>query len=300
MIAGLARIAAQRASWYGRMAAGRARIAAAHAAASAGLPVMRRRLLVDCPDGEEGSGLFSEVAAVVGCLDHYERHARLYAGLRVDFADHGLYYEDSAGPNWWTYYFEPLEIGEAAPEWPVPDWLHDGCAEAVELTMPRERAAALLRQHVRVRGPLERDVDRYWREQVGACGAIGVHYRGTDKWEGAPVVPLDRVASAVGAALDAAGPAATRVFLATDEQACLDYLRARFPDRLLALDLPRSTDGSPLHKRPGHGFQKGYDAMMDCLLLARCARLVRTDSDLGLFASFFNPGLPVTLLSTTP
>ena len=75
-----------------------------------------------------------------------------------------------------------------------------------------------------------------------------------------------------------------------------NFMRQRFHGRVITLDIRRSSDGRPLHKAPGNGYRKGEAAMIDCLLLARCSHLVRTDSDLGLFSTFFNPDLPVTML----
>lgn len=287
-----------RAAWYARLAGGRARVAVRDLLDLAGVRLRPEWLVLDCADGEEASGLFSEVAAVVGCLAHYEARPRLYAGLWVDFRDHGLYYAPAAGANWWEYYFEPVKIAPSPHAVPraVPPWQHDDFAEYVELEMPRGVAAGILARHVRPTSSLQNKVDRYWLAQADGAHVVGVHYRGTDKWEGAPPVPYDRVAAAVREALPAEEARRWKVFVATDEQACLDHMLAAFPGRVIHRRMPRSVDGRPLHKAPGDGFRKGEDAVIDCLLLSRCAHLVRTDSDLGLFATFFNPDLPVRLL----
>lgn len=296
--ASAATILEQRLRWYGRIAAGRTQRAARLALSSAGLPVTRHFLELDCPDGDDASGLFSEVAAVIGCAAEVESHPRLYAGMRVDFERHGLYYDAAAGPNWWEYYFEPLTIGnpDGAVRRPASDWEHDGFAGLVELAMPRAAAAQLVRRHARVKATIMARVDRSWTAHADGAYMIGVHYRGTDKWEGAPVVPLEAVAQAVIDASATASADRWNLFVATDEVACLDFMQQRFPGRVAALDIERSSDGRPLHKAPGDGSRKGEDAIMDCLLLARCAHLVRTDSDLGLFSTFFNPDLPATML----
>ena len=285
-----------RATWYSRIGLGHLRRAVRSAIAGVGLPIRKEFLVIDCADGAEASGLFSEVAAVLGCLDETTAHRALYAGMRVDFQDHGLYHDPASGPNWWEYFFEPLAIGSPAGATirAAADWEHDAFAETVELAMSRHRAAELLRQYVRVRPALLDQVARYWTAHTGGAYVVGVHYRGTDKWEGAPIVPYDAVAQAV---VDAA-PAGTawKLFLATDEEACVDFMRQRFHSRVITLDIRRSSDGRPLHKATGNGYRKGEAAMIDCLLLARCSHLVRTDSDLGLFSTFFNPDLPVTML----
>ena len=296
----LAERLASRVDWYSRRTGGRARIALRDALVAAGARLRPERLVLDCADGAEASGLFSEVAAVVGGLAHYEARPGLYAGLRVDFQDHGLYYDPAAGANWWEYYFEPVAISSTreAIERIVPTWQHDDFAEYVELDMRRDIAADILKRHVRIKESMRAQVDRWWVEQAGGASVIGIHYRGTDKWEGAPPVPYEAVAAAVREARLAAGGPRGRVFVATDEQAFLDHMLMAFPGEVIYRQMPRSVDGTAMHKTPGNGFQKGQDAVIDCLLLARCARLIRTDSDLGLFSTFFNPDLPVRLLGT--
>jgi hypothetical protein len=88
------------------------------------------------------------------------------------------------------------------------------------------------------------------------------------------------------------------VFLATDEQACVDYMRDRFGDRLLYREMFRSRDGRPIDVvNDDPNFTKGADAVSDCVLLSRTSCLVRTASNLGLCAAFFNPSIPEVLLN---
>jgi hypothetical protein len=290
MVAAAARMVSDRLKWYTRIGAGRARFAARASLAAIAPPLIAAEYLVlDCPDGDDASGLFSEAAAVVGGLAHVERWPALYSGLRVNFLDHGLYYEPAMGPNWWEYFFEPVAAGAGGAPRTVVDWEHDAFAHSVELRMPRHEAARLVEKHIIPRPVIREEVDRFCGEQLRDDFTIGVHYRGTDKWEGAPVVPFDAVADAVTTA--AGGRSDWKVFVATDEQPCLEYMRKRFGGRLVARDVRRSADGRPLHKASRQRYRDGADAVVDCLLLAKTSHLVRTDSNLGLFATFFNPRL---------
>ena len=285
---------ADRASWYSGGALQRGRVAGRQALASLGLKIRPEYLELQCAKGNEASGLFSEFCAVIGCLDHFEAHRTIYSGMRVDFGEHGLYYEPARGPNWWEYYFEPIEIGQRArPPKAVPLWQHDWFAERVEQHVSRMSASQLIDAHVRVRRAISDLADAFWRDAAGDSHIVGVHYRGTDKIEEAPRVPYDAVAAGV----KSAAPAGSwKVFVATDDARCLEYFHSMFPGRVISRRVQRSFDDRPVHKQPGDGYQKGLDALVDCLLLSRCSALVRTASNLGLVATYFNPRMPVRLI----
>ena len=284
----------------------RLRIALAHIARTiraglvrAGIPLQREYLILRCAEGEDASGLFSELAAALGFLEHYLKWRPLYSGLQIDFADKGLYFEPSAGPNWWQYYFEPIGIGSQADANPrsIDLFQHDVFAERVEQTMPRATGAAIVARYFHLRPVIRRAVDEYISSRFGTAFVIGIHYRGTDKIDEAPRVPYETVLAAVENALGAAAHQRCKLFLATDEQAFLECMHARYPDQLLFREMYRSVDGIPIHRRQTDNLRMGEDAVIDCLLLSRCHRLIRTASDLGLFATLFNPALPEILLS---
>ena len=253
--------------------------------------------VLECGSGRHASGLFSEFAAVLGLLDHYERNQHLYAGVRVRFGG-GLYFDPPFGDNWWEYYFAPLNItvSTVAPLRVVSRHYHDWCANQVEQTLSRSRSAALIDRYVTVQPAVHDTVDRYIAGHWDDAHIVGVHYRGTDKAIDAPRVTYDKVESTVRDQMGASGRC--RIYLATDEQPFVDFMRARFPEQLLVRDMFRSADGRPTDVVNADGnYQKGLDAVVDCLLLARTQFLVRTASNLSLCATLFNPRLPNLLMN---
>ncbi|MEI6720237.1 MAG: nodulation protein NodZ [Betaproteobacteria bacterium] len=244
-------------------------------------------------------GLFSAFATVLGLLEYHERWAHCYSGVVVDFGTSGLYYERSAEPNWWAYYFEPIGSlpGRDADRAIVTGEQHFYFATRVERRMSRRRAFDLIRRHVRPLPFLREQMESVVREQFEGGFVVGVHYRGTDKFWDAPRVPFTSVGDAVSKAMLSAGSMPCKVYVATDEQGFLDYMRERFPGRVVCLEMHRSVDGTPIDVIQGDNWSKGRDAVLDCLLLSRCDVLVRTASNLGLCAGFFNPTMPVILLN---
>jgi hypothetical protein len=253
----------------------------------------REVAVVNAGGGRFASGLFSEFASVLGFLDHYDHRRDEYAGVAVEFRD-GLYLDPAVGPNWWNYYFQPIAIGGGAPIRPIGHAYHDLCARRVEVDMPRERGADLIAKFIAPSAPVEELIGDFirshWRNDM-----IGVHYRGTDKRVDAPRVAYAEVETVVRQHLV---PDSGQVFVATDEQSFVDFMAQCFPGRVLFRPMFRSTDGRPIDIVNADGnYQKGLDAVVDCLLLSKTRTLIRTASNLGLCATFFNPVLPQILLS---
>jgi len=255
--------------------------------------------VLECRGGADVSGLFSEFAAVVGLLDHYERWRHLYAGVAVQFG-HGLYFDAAVGPNWWEYYFAPIDIRDrpGARARTINPHYHDLCANRVERTLPRARGAALVRRYVTLKPAVGEIAAEFSAQHWPDHFVIGVHYRGTDKSDDARRVPYEEVESVVHEAMRRAGTDRCRVYLATDEQAFVDFMRARFPAQLRYREMFRSLDGRPIDVVNADGnYKKGLDAVVDCLLLSQAQTLIRTASNLSLCSTLFNPQLPDLLLN---
>lgn len=260
----------------------------------AGLPIKKQFLVMPCLSGAETSGLFTEFLAVIGALAQYEHWPSIYAGLQIDYADEGLYYDAAVGLNWWTYYFEPLTIGTSrnAVVKTIDPHQHDLLTYHAA-AMTRASAGDLITRHIRLQPHLQRKVDAYAAEHFANSFTVGVHYRGTDKHEEAPPVAYDEVVAAIHEAAAAGGTRPLRVFVATDDQRFLDAMIDRFADRLLFRPMFRSRDGRPIDvTNDDTNYQKGEDAVLDCLLLSRTQFLIRTASNLSLCSAFFNPGVP--------
>lgn len=85
--------------------------------------------------------------------------------------------------------------------------------------------------------------------------------------------------------------------MASDEQAFVDFMASAFPGRVIAWETRRSVDLEPIDFRFDDNYKKGEDVVIDCLLLSRCHRLIRTSSSLSLCSSYFNPDIPVEVLN---
>lgn len=243
-------------------------------------------------------GFFSEFAVLLGLLEHLEKWQGVIAGVRVDFEDQGLYYDPAYGRNSWEYFFQPVRTGSesGASERKVSRRQHDRFGLR-GLIMPRARAHGFLARYIHLKPQIRDKIDAFVRAHFEGFHVIGVHYRGTDNWSETARVPFEEVGAAVRTAVGTMGKDDCRLFVASDEQAFVDYMEDAFPGRVLSWETLRSTDGSPTDVRMENNYKKGEDAVMDCLLLSRCNRLMRTTSCLSLFSTYFSPDIPVVLLN---
>jgi len=127
---------------------------------------------------------------------------------------------------------------------------------------------------------------------------LAVHYRGTDKVYEARQVPWSAVCERA-ATIAGNRPWLTELFLATDEVEFAEFFK-NWPFKIPVIVAP--AEYLPVGKRPVHfsghpGLAIGREALITCLLLARCGFLLKTSSYLSGWAKIFNPALPVWLIS---
>jgi len=214
-----------------------------------------------------------------------------------------IYRDPARGSNWLDYYFDwtraiaPDEIlRRVRYTKEIADFAELGPPIAPAMSI--EDGARVFRKYLRPKPHIAAQVEEVWR-RIGAAGdVVGVHFRGTDKTSEASRVSWQHCLAVVRTHLRA-NPAARAVFVSSDEQGFVEFLAAsvhEVPVHFRA-DHSRSVDGKPVHISSGSGYEKGEDALVNALLLSKCASLIRTTSRLSAWASLFNPELKVVLLN---
>ncbi len=75
-------------------------------------------------------------------------------------------------------------------------------------------------------------------------------------------------------------------------------MQQEFPSRIVSRDVHRTTGAEGVHfSEQIGGYQLGEEALIDSLLLSKCNLLIRTSSNLSLWSTYFQPDIPVILLS---
>lgn len=243
------------------------------------------------------AGLFSVFHTVLGALDFMEQDDRC-CGLGVNFENKGFYYDKSLGENWWNYYFEPIEIGQKTDIIKkIPHYKKICWSVASEFAMSRERGYELIAKYIIPKPHIQKKIDLFCEKNFKNKHVIGIHYRGTDKCSEAQIVPYCDVYDCVAAELIKLDKDYV-IFVATDDMYFLSYMNAYFPGRIVCTDAIRSDSGAAVHfAETKLNYQKGEDAIIDCILLSKCDLLIKTDSNLSNCSIKFNPHIPYIMLN---
>ncbi|HSW86979.1 MAG TPA: hypothetical protein VLG49_05710 [Rhabdochlamydiaceae bacterium] len=245
------------------------------------------------PSPGENSGMFSVFTTVMGFLEFYDQHQ--CSGIKIDFGEAGLYYDSNRGPNWWNYYFEPVEVvqSSALEIHILPRKLKRAFTKRGSRGLTVKEGYSLIQKYIKIKPGLQEKIHSFVETYFGNSNVIGVHYRGTDKHSEAPRVPYEKVKEALQKVIDSSSSEEYKIFVATDEKPFLDFISRHFAGKVIYIDALRSVDGKGVHQIYKNCYKMGEDAVMDCILLSKCSILIRTASNLSRCAGYFNPELPI-------
>jgi hypothetical protein len=163
----------------------------------------------------------------------------------------------------------------------------------------RHTANEIINGFVRPRKYVYEKESRFFQHHMEGHHNIGVHMRGTDATSPQEVrrhrhgsLCPPAFAGEIRRLLEA-WPTA-RIFVATDAEASLDFIRNAFGSRVIAYDTVRHESGEPAGKGPtgwimpayimrggDSAARNGEDAVVEYLLLSRCNHLIHNGSSLA-------------------
>jgi hypothetical protein len=244
-------------------------------------------------------GLFSNVYSVLGAIDWCELNGKIPA---IKF-DSGPYHDPARGENWWDHYFEwPIGLVMASSVAEVPDRAkaEEFASEmALRLLTSRFRTSKIIAAYVRPRSEILASVDEIWREKIEDAFCIGVHVRGTDKFNEAPPVPFDLICSTIENIVRRV-QVPWRLYVATDEVKIIESFQSRFGACVVCQSAIRSRNGQPIHapENPqGEPYRLAVEAIIDAYCLSRCSVFIGCQSNLSFFAAAIDPTTPWINLS---
>lgn len=262
------------------------------AVAKASKPKKNPYVILDC---RENSGMFSIFHDVLALLKYYDKGQ--YSGIEVDFQDHGLFYSEEHGNNWWTYYCEPIVYGKKDPKNVVnkagdPPFVR---RYEVEAHTTRLEAYQLIDKYIKFKPHITNKIDAFVDENFSGYYVFGIHYRGTDKFKEAPRISYGELLEEISKDIEGHKDKKIKIFVATDEGEFIDYMKQIYGDKVCYYEgAARSADGTPIHYNENNDpYFLGEEAIIDSLLLSKTDYLFRTSSNLSLWSTFFSPDIPV-------
>ena len=244
-------------------------------------------------------GFFAQLNWCIYILAYCEQH-RLHPRIRLT----GPQYSDLPNHDWFHDFFEDklealAKAGSRTSALSIRHIRETRFAAQYAPSMSIEWAHRLFAMYFAVKPEIESYVTEFVAREFGG-GAIGLHFRGTDKRLEADPVDWPRCFRAV-AKLAADQPHLKKLFVSSDEPLFIEWLSREATGTFSVVvhpDQERSRDTQAVHTNPtGSGHRKGFEALVNCLLLSRCTALIRTASFLSGWSSIFNPLLPITLLN---
>lgn len=234
-------------------------------------------------------GFFSALFTVIGFLNESKKSN--WEGYIVDFQDKGTYYEESLGTNWWGYYFEPI-VKE-----PTADTDERIISEDQKMrwglnVLLQNRIAVhqVIKDHIHPLPAVSNEVDHCVRDLFGDILPIGISYQKPERSFSATRVNFSNFFTAIDNYLQKEEFFGCKIFVSTDDSDFLNEMILRYGDRIAYRDIPRHTQfRKPVYYTATPNYDKGFDELVECLLLSKCGVIIRTTSHLSTAASFFNP-----------
>jgi hypothetical protein len=176
--------------------------------------------------------VFSYLIAVVKKFDTKEIDA-----ARVDFGEHGPYYDPKHGPNWWTYYFEPIHLGQPddRPFTTVTGFLYNDEVRVEYSGASRHEVHSYVKKYFHLKPFMKEKIKKFEDSHFKGHYVIGIHYRGTDKITEAPRTDYERVPEAIKQVTkNLHGD--YKLFITTNEVNFLKFMKEGYPGKILQVE----------------------------------------------------------------
>lgn len=259
-------------------------------------------LILSRAKGDPGPGMFSTLSSVLGALELYD--SGNFSSLKINF-DGGIYFDPERGPNWWEYFFEPIEAKNDNGQQNIymfSSYEMDAFAIS-SFAISKIRKFELLQKYVHIKDHILAELKEFFNHHFKDYYVIGIHHRGTDKiteWGCVDYEVSYKTLCTIIENLPVSEKNRLKIYVATDDQNFLNYMDERFRYQIIYSEHVRAIDDNPLHLSSTvytSNYQKGKEALMDCLLLSKCQTLIYPQSNLSYFSTYFSPNMPSILLT---
>jgi hypothetical protein len=248
------------------------------------------------------AGFFGEVFCVLNGLRLAERNglvARIAWGAASPYHDPD---HATGGDAWRSFFARSTYDFRASPAAPAPRLFmrlkpHARDFDPYPGLSTRRSVGRALQAWCQPVPEIAAQADALWTRLARGRDMLGIHVRLTDAAAGAEsrqTVTLGHFFAAADDWLEDRPEAG--IFLATDESRVVAAFEERYGARVAYQACLRSEDGTSIHGHydagvPGSPYSKGREVLIDALLLARSAHLLRTHSRVTAFSLCWAPEL---------
>lgn len=273
--------------------------------------IFHDKILYDAQIGQAKTGFFALFRDVLNCI----AYATYYGMTPVIRYRNTVEYQDvepvNGTQNVFEYYFkQPSGIEKNQAENYLSNYCciakhrnihHEGALELYGLNSEGYKDVAnekfdfyanIVHDYIRINEDIEfRIKEEMSQLSIKFDTLIGIHYRGTDfynGWKGHPMaIAVEKYFPYVD---DLDGD--KDIFLATDDQNAYEKFVERYGDRIISFNAKRGTKNNPVHyggkkEVSSRGFDLGFEVLRDVYALSFCEYLISSYSNVSFFAEVF-------------
>jgi hypothetical protein len=214
------------------------------------------------------------------------------------------YLAPERGDNWFRYFYDlPRHAPKTLNIDTIRYWrMKDGPAwfRTMKLDPTACDDFSLCKQLIDSYYPLNSEmscyIDNFCDEHFRSKSVLGIHYRGTDKRE-APRISYKETLQEIRKALSCRSFDA--IFISSDERDFPLFCRETITDiPVIWHEDSQRSSGKGIHiTLAGDAYKKGFEALVNAVLLSRCDCLIKTASLLSAWSVLMNPTMPVYILN---
>jgi hypothetical protein len=237
-------------------------------------------------------GFFANFLDVIRRISQCEESNKNW---HIYWGNESLYFDQNYGNNVWDYFFENTKLNDKSnikEIYDVPDLIFK------ENLNFRESINYYINKYIKIKDSILNEIQNI-NSLVEQNDTLGIHIRRTDKnlyfQHGEPfnAIPMNNDVYIKYTYDLLEKENYNKIFLATDDEDTYKIFKKEFSNKLILKDSFRSSDSISIHQNHFNisGYKKGLDVLTDCVLLSKCKFLLRSTSNVGSTAQFFNLNL---------
>jgi hypothetical protein len=220
---------------------------------------------------------------VLQMIRYYEKG--FCEGVEVDFQKKGVYFVPGQGPNWWSYYFEPVCLGNSYESLMIPSDANRGreIGPAIQNSSAK-KFHKIFKKYIRFKPVIKQKAQAFFNQHFEGHTLIGIHYGAF------PRIDYTILIAEVHKYLKANKVHDYRIFVSTEKEKFLEAIQIAFPGRVHSISMKRFNGSPPTHF--SSPFIRGQNELLDWLLLTKSDFLIHTPSLSAKLISYYDPDIP--------